>query len=90
MGKEQCWTCKVVKTGVVLRATEDRLCEDCLVKNEKALLELVSSKVSDNMSTDVLVTAAPSAATPLVLRNEMLCFIQQKSLTMTMDLLVKI
>jgi len=89
MVKEKCCTCKIVKTGVELRATDDRMCEDCFLKNEKALLELASRKVSDNMNVIVSDTSM-AATTALALRNEMLCFIQQKSLTMTVEHLVKL
>jgi len=65
MVKEKCWTCKIVKTGVELRATDDRLCEDCFLKNEKALLKLASRKVSDNMN--VIVTDTSMAATTALL-----------------------
>jgi len=65
------------------------MCEDCFLKNEKAILELASRKVSDNMNVIVTDTSM-AATTALALRNEMLCFIQQKSLTMTMEHLVKL
>jgi len=51
------------ETSVELRATDDRISEDCFFKNENAPL-----KVSDNMmNTDTSMTAT----TPLALRTEM-------------------
>jgi len=37
MAKEKCWKCKKVKSGVKLRACDDRLCEKCYEANEALL-----------------------------------------------------
>ena len=50
MTKEKCWTCKKVKTGVKLRSTDDRMCEECFVKNENALKQLVSDNTQPGCS----------------------------------------
>lgn len=45
MVRERCWRCNVVKSGVELRACDDRLCNDCFDENELVLKRL---RMSDN------------------------------------------
>lgn len=67
MGREKCWTCKKVKTGVQLRATDDRMCEACFQKNEEALKKLraasgntpSSSKKKSTADQPFVLTALP-------------------------------
>jgi len=60
MVRERCWKCKVVKSGVELRACDDRLCNDCFDENELALKRL---RMSDNTGTR---QAAATAETCLI------------------------
>ena len=48
MVRERCWKCNVVKSGVELRACDDRLCYDCFEENELALKH---PQMSDNKGT---------------------------------------
>lgn len=61
------------------------LCKDC---ND---FRFGGGKTSDNTwSTDTMLTASTNMTSPLTLRNEMLCFIQQKSKVLPVDPLVKL
>lgn len=44
MGKEKCWTCHKIKNGVELRATDDRMCQQCFERNEVALALIRSER----------------------------------------------
>jgi len=62
MTKEKCWTCKKVKTGVKLRSTDDRMCEECFVKNENALKQLVSDNTQPGCSGGSLSSSGTGSA----------------------------
>jgi hypothetical protein len=64
MPKERCWKCKKIKTGVELRACDDRLCENCYQDNERkrnALIYVSSALPSDNRESTATETAVKSS-----------------------------
>jgi len=62
MTKEKCLTCKKVKTGVKLRSTDNRMCEECFVKNENALKQLVSDNTQPGCSGGSLSSSGTGSA----------------------------
>ena len=60
MTKENCWKCKKLKSGVKLRACEDRLCEECYLWNEE---ELAKIRASDNTGSKAKTTRSTTPAT---------------------------
>lgn len=64
MPSEHCWGCKQRKQGVVLRSTDDRLCNDCFDENERQLLlqrmntpSVVSDAINDLATAGNTTTA---------------------------------
>ena len=81
MSRERCWKCKKVKAGVVLRACDDRLCEQCFEDNEKALRALrTSPSVSDNGSINSASSSrADSVGARVKVGSQMNCCLCSKA-----------
>jgi len=60
MAKEKCCKCKKMKSGVKLRACDDRLCEECYEANE-ALLRKQRGGVSQHVAAAEIASAASAA-----------------------------
>jgi hypothetical protein len=48
MPTERCWNCKLIKRGVELCPSDDRLCPECYTANERQLKEQRSATTGDN------------------------------------------
>ena len=60
--KEQCWGCKKLKTSVQLRASDDRLCQECFLANETALANIRrDEQIKANVTTQSKAAAAATA-----------------------------
>ena len=57
MVRERCWKCRKLSNNVELRATDDRLCEACFLKNEEDLAAIRRRNPGGSV--------APAAAAPL-------------------------
>jgi hypothetical protein len=70
MPTELCWSCKQVKSGVILRSSDDRLCTDCNNNNERQLQrqrrqhsEASASVPPGDSAVDATITLAGSTNT---------------------------